>query len=233
MAFFSDTVSHAALLGVAIGFWQGWAEPTVPMIVVGLAVAAAILWLKDHTELFTDTILALLLSGSVSAGMVMLSLLQANRGDIHRYLFGDILAIGPLEVWLAVGLTLAAGTAAFVRLSDLTLLTAQEEIAHVCGLPVRRLNYVFVLALTATVALSIRLLGIILVGALLVIPPAAARNISRSLRQQIVFSLVIGLLGGLGGALLSCVLDVPCGPTIVLTCVAVFLLTLLPGRWRK
>ena len=106
-------------------------------------------------------------------------------------------------------------------------------MAQVCGVPVRRLNYLFVLVLTLTVALTIRLLGIILVTSLLVIPPAAARNLSRNLRQQILLSLIMGLVGGVGGVLLSYKLNVPCGSTIVLTCIAIFIASLIANRWRR
>jgi ABC-type Mn2+/Zn2+ transport system permease subunit len=233
MAFFSDTVAHAALAGVAVGYWLRLSEPTLPMIGVGLAVAAAILWLKERTELLTDTIMALLLAGSVSVGIILLSLLRASTGDIHRFLFGDILAVSAADVWLAAALLVGVGGAAFGHLSQLALITAQEEIAQVCGVPVRRLNYISVLMLTVTVAVSIRLLGIILVTSLLVIPPAAARNLSHNLRQQILLSLLFGLLGGLGGTLLASEFNVPCGPAIVLTGITLFLGSLVLSRWRR
>src|SRR6185436_14067549 len=213
LSFFSDTVAHAGLAGVAIGSLLGMLDPTLPLILVSLAVAAAIFWLKEHTELLTDAIMALLLSGSVAFGIIVLSLLKSRPGDIHGFLFGDILAIGPHEVWQAAALAGIVGTGLFLQLSEISLITASEEMAHVCGVPVRRLNGLFVLVLTMTVALSTRLLGIVLVTSLLVIPPAAARNISRSLRQQLLLSLVFGLASGVGGTLLSYRMNVPCGPT--------------------
>jgi ABC-type Mn2+/Zn2+ transport system permease subunit len=135
---------------------------------------------------------------------------------------------------MAALLFAVVGAGTFAYLSELSLITVQEEMAQVCGVPVRTLNYLFVLVLTLTVAVSIRLLGIILVTSLLVIPPAAARNLSRTLRQQILLSLLFGLLGGVGGALGSYQLDVPCGPAIVLTCLGLFLLSLALGKfWRN
>src|SRR5258708_33041336 len=163
MAFFSDTVAHAALAGVAIGFWLGLSNPTWPLIVVSLLIAAAILWLKENTELLTDTIMALLLSGSVAAGMLILSLLKSRPGDIHRFLFGDILAIGPQEVWQAALLCAAVGAGLVARLAELSLITVQGGMAQVCGVPVRTLNYLFVIVLTLTVALTMPLAGIVLV----------------------------------------------------------------------
>lgn len=227
MSFFSDTIAHAALAGIALGLWMGLFDPTIPMVLVSLLVAASILWLKETTELLSDTIMALLLSGSVAIGIIILSLLKGSRGQIHSYLFGDILAITPQDVWVAGAFFLVIGAGILFGLSALALLTAHEEMAHVCGVRVRLLNYLFVLVLTVTVALSIRLLGIILVTSLLVIPPAAARSLSRNLRQQILFSLLIGLGGSLGGVILSYQLDVPCGPTIVLSCIALFFLSLV------
>ena len=235
MAFFSDTVSHSALAGVALGFWWGFAEPTIPMVGFTLVVAVAMMWLMEKTDLLTDTILALLLSGSVALGVIILSLLHGRnyQGELNRYLFGDILAVGWEDVGLAGILLVVVGVGVFLNLSSLTLLAAQEEMAHVCGVPVRRLNYLFVIVLTLTVALSIRLLGIILVTSLIVIPPAAARSLSRNLRQQIILSIVFGLLAGAGGTLLACELDLPCGPTIVMTCVGFFLLSLGIGKLRQ
>ena len=233
MAFFSDTISHAALTGVALGFWFGLSDPTWPMVFVSLLVAFAIMWLRENTDLLTDTIMALLLSSSVAVGVIILSLLKEFRGELHSYLFGEILAIGPQEVWMSAALLVVVGTALFWQLTSFTLLTAQEDMAQVCGVPVRRFNYLFVLVLTLAVALTIRLLGIILVTALIVIPPAAARSVSRNLRQQIVFSIIFGLIGSVGGTVLSYQLDVPCGPSIVLTCVILFIASLIVGRSRR
>ena len=234
MAFFSDTVSHSALAGIALGFWWGFVDPTLPMVGFSVAVAVALMWLKERTELLTDTILALLLSGSVALGVIILSLLHGRnyQSELNRYLFGDIVAIGWPDVWLAGALMVIVGAGLFSNLSSLTLLSAQEEMAQVCGVPVRRLNYLFVLVLTLTVALSIRLLGIILVTSLIVIPPAAARSLSRNLRQQILFSALFGLVGGVGGTVASYQLDVPCGSAIVMACIALFLISLALSRFR-
>jgi zinc transport system permease protein len=238
MAFFSDTVSHSALAGIALGFWWGFTEPTLPMIGFSLAVAASMMWLKERTELLTDTILALLLSGSVALGVTLLGLLHSRDGrnyqaELDSFLFGDIAAVSWRDVWLA-GLLMAVVTPGlFARLSSLTLLAAQEEMAYVCGVPVRRLNYIFVVVLTVTVAMSIRLLGIILVTSLIVIPAAAARNISRNLRQQIISSVVLGLVGSVGGAIAAYQFDLQCGPAIVLLCILLFIITLGIGKFRS
>ena len=232
MAFFSDTIAHGALAGIGLGFLLGFEDPTWPMVLFSLLVAAAILWLKEHTDLLTDTIMALLLSGSVAFGIIVLSLLKNRRGELHRYLFGDILSVGPDDVWLAAVLCAAIGAWLFARLSALALLTASEDLAHVCGVRTRWLNYTFVLVLTVVVSLSIRLLGIILVTSLVVIPPAAARNLARNLRQQIILSLIIGLFGGAAGTIASYRWDIPCGPAIVMACIAVFIVSLVVGKLR-
>src|SRR3954467_4310027 len=141
MAFFSDTISHGALTGVALGLWWGFADPTITLVAVSLLVAGAIFWLKEKTELLTDTIMALLLSGSVALGIIILSLLKRRPGDIQGYLFGDIFAIGWPEVWIAAFLLVVVGAGLFVKLNEISLITVQEELAHVSGVPVRLLNF--------------------------------------------------------------------------------------------
>ena len=233
MAFFSDTISHAALAGIAVGFWLGFSDPTLPMTLVSLGVAVLMLWLKERTELLTDTIMALLLSGSVAFGIVVMSLLKGFRGELDRYLFGDILSVGPMDVGLAGLVTFVVGGWVLWNLNALALITAHEDLAHVSGIPVRALNYAFVLILTVVVALSIRLLGIILVTSLLVIPPAAARNLARNLRQELVGAVAAGAIGGFGGVAASFLFNLPCGPSIVLVCVALFLMTLAARHLRR
>ncbi len=228
MSFFSETIAHGALTGVAIGIWMGMTELTLPVIGFGLLVAMAIIWLKENTELMTDTIMALLLAGSISLGIFILSLVKGGYlGQVHSYLFGDILAVEDRDVVVAGVLFAVVAVSVFMNLNVLTLISAHEDLAHVCGVNVRRANYLFVLALTVTVAVSIQLLGIMLVTSLVVIPPAAARNVSCNLRQQIVYSLLIGVIGGLGGIALSYQFNAPCGATIALACIALFLLTLV------
>src|SRR5690606_26208994 len=115
------------------------------------------------------TIMALLLSGSVALGIIILSMVGGRSAQIHSYLFGDILAVGPRDVLFAAILFTVVFGGLFLKLSQVTLLSAHEEMAYVCGVPVKGLNYLFIIVLTVTVALSIRLLGIILVTALLVV----------------------------------------------------------------
>jgi ABC-type Mn2+/Zn2+ transport system permease subunit len=177
--------------------------------------------------------MALLLSGSVALGMVILSLLRGHRGELDRYLFGDILSVGWGDAVLAFIVLVSVGSILFWKLNALALLTAHADLAHVSGIPVRWLNYGFVALLTVTVALSIRLLGIILVTSLVVIPPAAARNLARSLRQQILMSLFLGLIGAVGGVAISYPLNLPSGPCITLTLAGLFVLSLFGGRLQR
>ena len=232
LAFFSDTIAHAALAGIALGFAFGFRDPTLPMLLFSLAVAATIFWLKERTELLSDTIMALLLSGSVALGMVIFSQLKGRRNELEQYLFGDILSVGWSDIGVAAGLAVAVGATLLVFFNRLVLLTVSEDLAHVAGVGVQRLNLIFILLLTSTVSLAIRLLGIILVTSLIVIPPSIARNLSVSLKQQLLFSILAGLVGGVGGFAISCAFNVPSGPTITLTLIALFIVSFGMSRVR-
>lgn len=232
MSFFSETVAHGSLAGVAIGLALG-IDTAWPILGVSLAVALLVLWMRQNTDLLTDTIMALLMSGFMAAGVVGFSKLRGFRGELHRYLFGDILSVGWPDVALAgvvCGFVLAFLVA---RLSPMALMTLSEDLAHVSGTSVRRLNLIFVVFLTLTVSLSIRLLGIILVTSLLVIPPATARNVASTLRQELLLSLICGLLSGILGVVASYQFDLPCGPSIVLTSVGLFLVSLVVRALRR
>jgi ABC-type Mn2+/Zn2+ transport system permease subunit len=233
MAFFSDTLAHSALAGVAAGFLVGFEEPTIPVLFFCGMVAVAMLWLQEKTELLTDTIMAVLLSASVAIGVLLLSLQPRRWADLDKYLFGDILSVGWTDIGFAAGLAAVVAILVFARLNALTLLSSHPDLAHVCGISVRRMNYAFVLLLTVTVALSIRLLGIVLVTSLIVVPPATARNLARNLRQQIVLSITLGWLGAGIGVLVSYPLNLPCGPSITLTLTALFLLSVVVARLRR
>lgn len=230
MAFFSDTVAHASLTGTAVALVVGMTEPTPAMLVVSLLVAATILWLRERTGLFPDTLMALMLTGSVALGTVILSRVRGFRGELHRVLFGDILAVGSLELWLAWGLLVVVVGGAVWCLSPLALITANEELARVSGVSVRAYNYAFVIVLTLTVTVTIRLVGILLVGALLVIPPATARLLSHNLRQQLWLAVLLGLASGVVGVCLSYAADLPTGPSVVLVTIALFSLAVVFRR---
>lgn len=230
MSFFSDTISHAALMGVALGLLFDVSDPTLALLLVTLAVAFAILWLRENTHLLTDTIMALLLSGTVALAILIFTALKSFRGDVHRYLFGDILALSNTDMILSAILFVVITVWTMRFLSPITLMSLNEELAHACGVDVKKLNYLFIIALTLTVALSIRLLGIILVPALLVIPAASARNFAKNLRQQIIVSMAAGAIGGAIGTVASYYLDSPSGPCVVLSCITIFVISLI---WMK
>jgi len=227
LSFFSDTLSHSSLTGVALGFWWGFTDPTFVQILFSILVSVAVIWLKEHTKLLTDTIMALLLSGSVALGVVILNMLKGYRGELHSYLFGDILATGSSQV--IFGAIIAAAGIVFIlfKMRALALLTLSEELAQVSGVKIKGLNYVFLLLLTLAVAFSVRLLGIILVTSLLVVPAAAARNLTSCLKTHLVISFFLGLFSGVLGTVASYYFDLPCGPSIVLTAIAFFILSLM------
>lgn len=225
LSFFSETLAHSSLTGVALGFWWGLSDPTLTQILFSLVIAFGVIWLKENTKLLTDTIMAVLLSGSVAVGVVILSLLKSYRGELHRYLFGDILATGPAQVWFAALIAGLGSCFLLFKMRSLILLTLNAGLAQVSGVRVKVLNYLFLLLLTFTVALSVRLLGIILVTALLIIPAAAARNVTTNLRRHIVVSVLMGLISGAFGVMGAYYFDLPCGPLIVLTAIALFILS--------
>jgi zinc transport system permease protein len=233
MAFFSDTISHAALTGVAAGFLAGFEEPTIPVLLYCSLVAVAMLWLRERTQLLNDTIMAVLLSSSVAGGVVLLSLQRNRWAELDKFLLGDILSVNWTDVGVAWGVAFFVAGVLLWKLTPLVLLTTHEDLAHVGGIRVRALNYGFVILLTVAVSLSIRALGILLVTSLIVLPPAIARSLSHNLRQHIMLSFVVGVVGAGGGVLSSYPLNLPTGPTITLTLSLLFVLSLVVRRLRR
>ena len=227
LSFFSETLAHSSLTGVALGFWWGMSDPTLTQLLFSIVIAFGVVWLKDHTKLLTDTIMAVLLSGSVAVGVVILSVLKGYRGELHRYLFGDILSTGPVQVWFGAAIAIIGGTFLLTKMRALTLMTLNEDLAQVCGVRVKWLNWVFLMLLTFAVAFSVRLLGIILVTSLLVVPAAAGRNVTHSLRTHLLTSVIFGILSGGCGVILSYAFDLPCGPVIVLVAIGIFILSIV------
>ena len=224
MAFFSDALAHSALTGVALGFmidaWTGWEiDPTIYVLIFSCLLALGMGWLSQRTPLSRDTITAFAFTGSVAIGVVLISLLGKHR-LLEGLLFGSIYSNGPADI--ARQAVLAAVVLIFflTQLRPLTLATLDPELARARGSRPALLHYAFSLLVAAAVAVGLKMLGALLLGALIVMPAAAARIASTGFRGLIFGSLLLGILAPPIGIAASATLNLPTGPCIVLVHVA-------------
>ncbi len=234
MAYFGDTLAHSALLGVALGFLLG-IDVNIGIVGVCLAIAIGMVFLRSQRHLAEDTLLGILAHSSLALGLVTVSFLSALRVDLMTYLFGDILAVSAYDIgWVYGGGTLALGALAWMW-NDLVAITVHEDIARTEGVKVMRVQIAFMTLFALVIAMAMKIVGILLVTALLIIPAAAARRFARTPEQMAVFAAAAGAISvalGLQGSLLW---DLPSGPAIVVAAALVYVASIvvpLPVRGR-
>lgn len=223
MAYFGDTLAHSALLGVALGFLF---DVSLNLAVVACCVVLALLLvgLQRQRLVATDTLLGIMAHSALSLGLVAIALLPDIRVDLTEYLFGDLLAIAPRDLYWIYGggaLVLAATCRFWSRLLAITI---NEELAQVEGVPVARTRLVLMLLIAVVIAVSMKLVGILLITSLLIIPAAAARRLSRTPEQMALFATLLGIVAVIGGLSASWFWDTPAGPSVVVTSTLEFLL---------
>ncbi len=228
MAFFSDSLAHSAVTGVALGFLleekTGLAiDPMLIVLAFSIGLASLMAWLFHRTTLRPDTVIAFSFTGSVAFGVIIIAWLQKYR-LLDGILFGSIYANGPSDILRQAVLALVVGGFLLLQMRPLTLSTLNPELAQTRGIRTGWLNYAFAILIAATVVVSLRMLGALLLSALIVIPPAAAKLVSNSFAALLLVSAVIGLAAPFLGVVASCQLDLPTGPTIVLANVGVLIL---------
>ena len=199
---------------------------------IGFTVAfgLGVVYLIDRTDLGSDTVLSISLSGSVALGTIGFSYLQGYRGNLLSILFGDILAIGNTDLILLLLLLIITLTWLMITLPEQILLTLNKDLALVKGVPVNSYRYLFIILLSITIALTIRAVGILLVNSFLVIPAASARLVCQQFVSFLATAAAIGALSGVMGMIISGVMDLPSGPSIVLVQLFGFLILTLWSR---
>jgi zinc transport system permease protein len=229
MAYFGDTLSHAALMGVTLGFLLGIA-PIVGVIATGVVIGLSLVALQRQRSVPTDTLLGILSHSALAAGLIVASFLDRVRIDLMGYLFGDILAVSRADiVWVyAIGAAILLGLAVIWR--GLIALTVDEDTAVAEGISSLRVRLAFTVLVALTVALAMKAVGILLVTALLIIPAAAARSISRGPEAMAATAAGVGCAAVIGGIMASLAWDVPSGPAVVVAAAAVFLLSLASSK---
>jgi len=224
MSFFGDTLAHSALLGIAIGLMTN-SNPQFSIIVSSLLFALLLTFLDQRPSLSTDTLLAILAHSSLAAGIVVLALSGAPQVNLEAYLFGELLTVNSTDVAWVIGVSASVALALAVFWDRLLALTIDAELAGIEGLPVKRLNLVLVVLIALTIAVSMKLVGVLLITALLIVPPATARRHSRSPEGMAVLASIIGMGSVLLGLLAAFFYDTPVGPTIVVVATLLFLVS--------
>lgn len=226
MSYFGDALAHAGLLGVSLAFMLSWALP-LGVLLVCLLLASLLAWLQNRAQFASDTLLGILSHTVLALGIISVSVLKQGQIDILGYLYGDILAITWREVgFIYAGVILVLGCLAMLW-RPLLNLTVHLEIAAVEGVPVERIRWAYVMLLALVVAVAIKMVGVLLITAMLVIPAAASRPFSRGPATMAMLSSIVGLFGVVGGLVVSYHLDIPAGPAIVSTLAAFFFISLL------
>jgi zinc transport system permease protein len=230
MAYFGDTLAHSALLGVALGFVLG-ISLNLAVVVVALSVSLLLLLLQNQKQLAVDTLLGILAHSALSFGLVMISFYETIRIDLMGYLFGDILAVTRTDLlWVWGGGLLALLTLLLIW-RPLLAMTVHEELAQVEGLPVARTRLVFMLLIALVIAVSMKIVGILLITSLMIIPAASARRFSRTPEQMALIAAVIGAIAVAIGLAGSWQWDTPAGPSVVVAATLLFVVSqLLPAR---
>lgn len=231
MAYFGDATSHAAILGVALALAADL-PVTFGTLVVALAMAVTVATLAARGWAM-DTTLGVLAHSALAFGLVAVSFVPGARTDLSAWLFGDILAVTRGDLALIWGGALLVAGLLIWRWQALLTATLNEDLAHASGLNPARERLVLTLALAVVVAVAIKVVGALLIAAMLIIPAAAARGMARTPEMMALLAVGIGAGSALAGLQLSLWQDTPAGPSIIAAATAIFALSAMFGRMGR
>ncbi|WP_298293186.1 iron chelate uptake ABC transporter family permease subunit [uncultured Litoreibacter sp.] len=223
MAYFGDATAHAAILGVALSLtFEMSIFPGVLAVALVMALTVTLLAGRGYAM---DTLLGVLAHSALAFGLVAVSFLSGIRIDLMAYLFGDILAVSRTDLLVIWGGAAMVVALIMWRWAALLTSTLNEELAHASGINPKREQLILTLCLAITVAVAIKVVGVLLIAAMLIIPAAAARGLARTPEAMAIISAFIGAASAVAGLQGAYLFDTPAGPSIV--CVAAFLFAAL------
>jgi len=227
MAYFGDTMAHSALLGVALSlFFQ--VNLLVSVFCVAVVVSLLLLMLQRRQSLSADALLGILSHSALAIGLVLVAFMSWVRIDLVAFLFGDILAVTRADIALIWGGGVLVIAAIIALWRPLIASTVSEDIAEAEGMKPARARLLFMLLMALVIAIAMKVVGIMLITALLIIPAATARRFSSSPEVMAVAASLIGAVAVVGGLFGSLTYDTPSGPSIVVAALLLFIVSLIP-----
>lgn len=231
LSFFSDALGHSTMLGISLGIVFGL-SPSVVVLPFALLFALGFTYLIEKTDLWTDALLNLIYSSSLAISVIVLSLSGAYQGNLNSLLFGDILALQTADLFISALLLIVCSLFLSLTLRTQMLLTLHAPLAIARGVNVRTNHSIFMILLSLVVATSIKAIGVLLVGAFIVIPACAARALSRNFTSYVLLSAGLGAFSAAIGMFASALFNLPSGPSIVVAQLALFLCA-ITAPWFK
>jgi len=221
MAFFSDGIAHASLAGVAAGVLLSL-NPLATALVASVFFALMMFWLEKKTNISSDAVVGLIFTFGMALGVLLISLKRGYQPELIGFLFGNILMIKSLDLWLIGIASVLISSLLFLFRREITLMSLDREMAYLSGVRTNLLQLAMYIVLAISVVLGIKILGIVLVSALLIIPVSISKLISRSFRKLVIRSVLCAEAIMITGIFLSYLFDLPTGAAIVLTGAVLF-----------
>lgn len=225
MAFFSDALGHSALTGIAIGMLFGISN-NIAMVIFAIIFSILLNLVKHKTTYGADTIISVFSSIAIALGLAILASV-GNFNKYSSYLIGDILGISQEEiVYLAIAFVIILLVWIFL-FNKIHTISINTSIAKSKGINVLLIDNIFVISIAIIVMLSIKWIGILLINSLLILPAASSRNIAKNMRQYHLFAIIISLISGIAGVLVSYYVNIPTGPAIVILSGIIYFITFI------
>ena len=226
MAFFSDSLGHGAFSGIAIGVLLGSTSPLLSLIIFSIIFALLITYIKNRTRTGADTVIGVFSSTAIALGLMIMS----SGGSFNKfstYLIGDLLSISKSDlISLAIVFIIVVVMWALL-FNQLLVLSINQSFARSRGISTFKIESIFAAMLAVVVAISIQWVGILIINSMLVLPAAAARNISQDVKHYHLISVAIAIISGLSGLILAYQFNTAAGATIVVISAAIYFITLM------
>ncbi|UWZ96446.1 zinc ABC transporter permease subunit ZnuB [Vibrio splendidus] len=224
MAYFGDTLAHASLMGLALGFLFN-INLYLALLICCLMLAVLLVTLQKQKLVATDTLLGILAHSALSLGLVAVSFLDNVRVDLMSYLFGDLLAVSPTDLVFIYAGAAVIGLVLAIFWRPLLSTTVNEDLAAVDGINIDLMRLILMLLVGIVIAVGMKFVGALIMTSLLIIPAATARKFSNTPEQMAFLASIIGSIAVFGGLSLSWFYDTPAGPSVVISAAAMFMLS--------
>ena len=229
MSFFADSLGHGAFTGIAVGILLGGIDPMWGATLFSICFAIAITIIKNKGTSSTDTIIGVFSSTSIALGLVLMSF-SSSLSKFSSYLVGDLLSISQNQIILLIFVFIAIIVLWSLIFNKLLVTSLNTSLANSRGMNTLLIEIIFTCTIAVIVTITIRWVGLLIINSLLVLPAAAARNISRNIRQYHLFSILFSIFSGIVGLIISYYLNTVTGATIVLVASVIFFITLFIRR---